>query len=180
MLGIVAFTAVLGLWQGFVTSALSAVGVIGGAVLGARVAPHLLSDGAESPYTPLVALAGAAAGAILFEIFGSSIGSAIRRRLPDGPVRTVDSVGGLAVGAVAGLALVWVAGAVALQIPGQDDLRRQVQQSSVLRELNDLVPPRRALRALARVDPFPSINGPEPPVCTSSRRSAGRSACSSC
>ena len=163
MLGVVAFTALLGLWQGFVTSSLSAVGVIGGAMVGSRVAPHLLSDGAESAYTPLVALAGAAVGAILFEIFGSSIGSAIRGRLPVGPIRTVDSVGGVAVGAIAGLALVWVAGAVALQIPGQPDLRRQVQESSVLRELNELVPPRRALRVLARVDPFPSINGPPPP-----------------
>jgi S1-C subfamily serine protease len=33
----------------------------------------------------------------------------------------------------------------------------------VLQQLNELVPPRRALRALARVDPFPSIAGPAPP-----------------
>ncbi len=164
VLGVVAFTALLGLWQGFVTSALSAAGVVVGGLLGARIAPHLLSDGAESPYTPLIALAGAAAGAILLEIFGSSIGSAIRSRLPAGPVRTVDSVAGLGAGAVAGLALVWIAGAVALQIPGQSDLRREVQASTLLRELNELVPPRRALRVLARVDPFPSIAGPAPPA----------------
>jgi len=66
VLGIVAVTAVLGLWQGLVISALSAVGVIVGGVIGARVAPHLLPDGAESPYTPLVGLLGAAGFAILF------------------------------------------------------------------------------------------------------------------
>jgi S1-C subfamily serine protease len=54
--------------------------------------------------------------------------------------------------------------AVALQLPVQQDLRREVQRSAVLRKLNDLVPPRSALRALARVDPFPSITGPVPPV----------------
>jgi len=164
VLGIVAVTAVLGLWQGLVISALSAVGVIVGGVIGARVAPHLLPDGAESPYTPLVGLLGAAGFAILFEIFGSSLGVAIRRRLPVGPLRTADSAGGFAFGAVAGLALVWIAAAVALQLPGQRELRQEVQSSAVLSELNELVPPRRALRALARVDPFPSIAGPAPPV----------------
>lgn len=164
VLAIVAVTAVLGLWQGLVISALSAVGVIVGGVIGARVAPHLLPDGAESPYTPLVALLGAAGFAILFEIFGSSVGVAIRRRLPVGPLRTADSAGGFVFGAVAGLALVWIAAAVALQLPGQRELRQEVQSSAVLSELNELVPPRRALRALARVDPFPSIAGPAPPV----------------
>jgi S1-C subfamily serine protease len=163
VLGVVAITALLGLWQGFVISALSAVGVIGGGFLGARAAPHLLPEGAESPYTPLVALVGAAGFAVLFEIFGSSVGMAIRRRLPEGPIKTADSAGGFALGALAGLALVWIAAAVALQLPGQIDLRREVQRSAVLRELNELVPPRRALRALARVDPFPSITGPSPP-----------------
>jgi S1-C subfamily serine protease len=164
VLGIVAFTALLGLWQGFVISALSAVGVIAGGFIGARVAPHFLSDGAESPYTPLVALAGAVGFALLFELVGSSIGAVIRRRLPKGWLRTADSTGGLAFGALAGLALVWIAAAVALQLPGQRELRREVQQSAVLRELNQVVPPQRALRALARVDPFPSIAGPLPPV----------------
>ena len=163
VLGVVTFTALLGLWQGFVIGALSAAGVIAGGFVGARIAPHLLPDGPHSPYTPVVALAGAAAGAILFEVVGSSVGTAIRRRLPPGPLRTVDSVGGFAFGALAGLALVWILAAVALQLPGQRDLRREVQQSRVLRELNDIVPPQRALRALARVDPFPEIAGPAPP-----------------
>jgi S1-C subfamily serine protease len=164
VLGVVAFTALLGLWQGFTISLLSAAGVIAGGFIGARVAPHLLPEGAESPYTPLVALAGAAGFAILFEILGSSIGVAIRRRLSPGPLRTADSVGGLAFGALAGLALVWIVGAVALQLPGQQELRQEVQRSALLRELNELVPPQRALRALARVDPFPSITGPAPPA----------------
>jgi S1-C subfamily serine protease len=164
VLGIVAFTALLGLWQGFTISLLSAAGVIVGGFVGARVAPHLLSDGAQSPYTPLVALVGAAGFAVLFEIFGSSIGLALRRRLPTGPLRKADSVGGFAFGALAGLALVWIVAAVALQLPGQRELRHEVQRSAVLRELNELVPPQRALRVLARVDPFPSIAGPAPPV----------------
>lgn len=170
VLGVVAFTALLGLWQGFVIGALSAAGVILGGFVGARIAPHLLPEGAHSPYTPLIALAGAAAGAILFEIVGSSVGGAIRRRLPPGPFRTADSAGGFAFGALAGLALVWILSAVALQLPGRADLRREVQQSRVLRQLNEIVPPQRALRALARVDPFPEIAGPAPPVSPADSR----------
>lgn len=164
VLGVVAFTALLGLWQGFTISLLSAAGVIVGAFVGARIAPHLLPDGSASPYTPLVALVGAAGFAVLLEIFGSSIGFALRRRLPKGPLRTADSAGGFAFGALAGLALVWIVAAIALQLPGQGDLRREVQRSAVLRELNELVPPQRALRVLSRVDPFPEIAGPAPPV----------------
>ena len=163
VLGVVAVTALLGLWQGFTISLLSAAGVAAGGFIGARLAPHLLPDGAQSPYTPLMALVGAAGFAVLFEIFGSSIGFALRRRLPAGPLRTADSVGGFAFGGLAGLALVWLVAAVALQLPGQLELRKEVQRSSVLRELNELVSPQRALRALARVDPFPSIAGPLPP-----------------
>jgi S1-C subfamily serine protease len=163
VLAVIVLTALLGVWQGFTIGVLSALGMIAGALIGARLAPHLLPDGAESPYTPLVALAGAAGFAILFELLGSTAGAAVRRRLPEA-LRTVDSVGGLAFGALGGLVLVWLIAAVALQLPGQEDLRREVQRSAVLRKLNELVPPRSALRALARVDPFPSITGPVPPV----------------
>lgn len=163
VLAVIVLTALLGLWQGFTIGVLSVLGLIAGAVIGARVAPHLLPGGAESPYTPLVALAGAAGFAILFELLGSTAGAAVRRRLPEA-LRRVDSAGGLAFGVLAGLVLVWLMAAVALQLPGQQDLRREVQRSAVLRKLNDLVPPRSALRALARVDPFPSITGPVPPV----------------
>jgi len=164
ILAVGAGTALRGLMQGLTLSGLSAAGVIVGALIGARVAPHLLPDGSESPYTPLVALLGAAAAAILLEVVASSVGLAIKRRLRAGPLRLVDSVGGLAFGALVGLVVIWILAAVALQLPGRLELRRDVQRSAVIRELNDVLPPRRVLRALARVDPFPSIAGPAPAV----------------
>jgi S1-C subfamily serine protease len=164
ILAVVAGTALLGLWQGFTLSLLSAAGVIAGALLGARLAPHLLPDGSESPYTPIVALVGAAVAAVLLELVGSSVGVAIKRRLRESPLRLVDTIGGFAFGGVVGLVVVWILAAIALQLPGQLELRRDVQRSAVIRELNDVVPPRRVLRALARVDPFPSISGPAPGV----------------
>jgi len=143
---------------------LSAAGVIFGALVGARLAPHLLPDGSQSPYTPLVALLGAAAMAVLLELVGSSVGFAVKRRLRASPLRLLDSLGGLAFGCLFGLVLVWILAVVVQQLPGQLELRRDVQRSAVIRELNDVVPPRRVLRALARVDPFPSIAGPAPTV----------------
>jgi S1-C subfamily serine protease len=80
------------------------------------------------------------------------------------PLRVLDSVGGLVLGAASGAAIVWVAGAVALHVPGQMQLREEVQRSRILGELNERVPPSRLLDAIARVDPFGAILGPEPRV----------------
>jgi S1-C subfamily serine protease len=76
----------------------------------------------------------------------------------------MDSVGGVVAGALIGLGVVWVLGAMALQLPGQTQLRRAVQRSVVLQRLNSIVPPRTLLNALARIDPFPGLAGPPVPT----------------
>ncbi|MHB8643525.1 MAG: MarP family serine protease [Gaiellaceae bacterium] len=159
----VAVTSLLGLKKGLLASALSLAGIVVGAVVGARLAPHLLSGGSNSPYTPLAGLAGAAVGAVLLESVGTLAGRTLRTALPLPPLRTLDSLGGLVLGAGAGLALVWVVGASALLVPGQTSLRRAAQQSLVLRHLYNIVPPAKFMKLLARVDPFPSIAGPASP-----------------
>ena len=84
----------------------------------------------------------------------------LRARVRLAPLRALDSIGGLALGGATALAIVWVLGAVALQVPGQTELRREAQRSLILRRLNDVVSPRELLNALARVDPFQRITGP--------------------
>jgi uncharacterized membrane protein required for colicin V production len=163
-LAFVALTAFIGWKKGLLASALSLAGIVLGAWLGSRIAPELLQGGRKSPYTPLAALAGAAVGAILFETLGTLAGSALRSRLRRPRVTTFDSAGGLVLGSVAGLAVVWVAGAVALMLPGQTDLRQGAQASALLRRLNAVVPPSEVLNALARIDPFRAIAGPAAPV----------------
>ena len=50
---------------------------------------------------------------------------------------------------------------MALQTPGMRNLRAEVQRSEILQALNDTLPPSGpVLRALARFDPLPSIDGP--------------------
>ena len=159
-LGFVGLMALYGLRRGLVASALSAAAIVGGAVLGARIAPHLLAHGSRSPYTPLAALAGAIVLAILLESVASFAGSAARSSLRVTPLGPLDSLGGMVLGAFGGLAIVWVAGAVALLLPGQTQLRRSAQQSLLIRRLDSFATPRRLLDALARVDPLPSVIGP--------------------
>ncbi|MFL6014723.1 MAG: MarP family serine protease [Gaiellaceae bacterium] len=163
-LAFVTLTALLGLKKGLIASALSVTGIVVGAIVGARLAPQLLTGGSNSPYTPLAGLAGAAFGAVLFETAGAFLGGMARGALPLPPLRALDSAGGFVLGAAAGLALVWVVGASALLIPGQKDLRRAAQQSLVLQRLYSALPPSSVMKILARVDPFPSIAGPLAPV----------------
>jgi uncharacterized membrane protein required for colicin V production len=164
VLGFVALTAFIGWKKGLLASALSVAGIVLGAWLGSRLAPSLLQGGRSSPYTPLAALAGAAVGAILLETLGTLAGTSLRSRIRKPRLTTIDSAGGLALGAFAGLAIVWVLGAVALLLPGQADLRHGAQQSALLRRLNEVVSPEKVLNALARIDPFPAITGPAAPV----------------
>ena len=113
-----------------------------GAVVGARLAPHFLQEGTHSRYTGLVGLGGAIAGVAVFQLLAALLAGTIRgglRFLP--PLRLLDSLGGAAVGAVWGLALAWVIGAVALQIPGEPKVRREVRQSNVLQRLDQVAPP---------------------------------------
>src|SRR2546423_14983221 len=58
-LAIAGLGALSGLRRGLVATALSFGGLIAGALVGARVAPHLLHGGGGSPDTPLARLGGA-------------------------------------------------------------------------------------------------------------------------
>jgi S1-C subfamily serine protease len=162
-LGLVLLAALGGAVQGLVWSGLSLAGLLAGAFVGGRLAPVLLTNGSSSRYAPVVALVAAVALAVAFEVVGSTIGGVIRSRERARSVRTLDSAGGVLAGALIGLAIVWVLGVMALQLPGQADLRQAVQRSYVLQRLNEIVPPRSLLNALARIDPFPTFAGPPVP-----------------
>jgi S1-C subfamily serine protease len=170
---IVAFTVLLafyGYLQGFIVGALSLVGFAIGAVVGTRLGPALLPHGSESPYAPLFGLAGALlAGGVLASGF-EGIGSRVRRGLRIPGFGVVDGLLGAVLTACVALGIAWIGGAVALQVPGAAGLRAEVRDSAILRRLNDALPPSGPiLHALARVDPLPSLRGPEAEVKPPSR-----------
>ena len=146
VVGFAALTALAGLRRGLIRTVLSLAGLAAGAVVGARVAPHLLHH-AASHYAALVGLGGALTGAVLLQAVASIIGGFLRGGLRFAPpLRLLDSLGGLVAGAAWGLALAWVAGAVAVQIPGHHRWALDVRGSQVLRRLDKIAPPRDVLR----------------------------------
>jgi uncharacterized membrane protein required for colicin V production len=152
LLAFVALTALAGLRTGLVGTVLSLAGLLVGAIAGARLAPGLVAGGVRAEYAALLALGGAIVGGLLLRAAAGLAGSFVRgglRFLP--PLRMLDSIGGLAVGALWGLALVWVAGVVALELPRDARVRHEVTQSKVLQRLNELAPPPDLLRLDARV-----------------------------
>jgi S1-C subfamily serine protease len=166
---ILAFTFALALWgyrQGLIVGALTLVGFAAGAFVGSRVGPLLLSKGADSPYAPLCGALGALLAGAVMAVTLESFALGLRERLLRRPfLRTADGAGGAALIASVALGLAWVFGAVLLHAPSTERLRADIQQSLILRSLNDVLPPTGPLlNALDRVDPAPIVLGPAAPV----------------
>ena len=159
VIAVVAVSGLYGISTGFLRGAFSLAGFAFGAYLGARLAPLILSDG--SPYVPVVALGGAVLCGMLMRGAAALLAGALRTSIGVIPgMRLLDRFAGLLLGLVAGVFLCWAIGAVLLYLPGETDLRRSVQRSAILSEINDVVPPERFLEELERVDPIGVFLGP--------------------
>ena len=145
VIAVVAVAGLYGISTGFLRGAFSLAGFAFGAYLGARLAPLILSDG--SPYVPVVALGGAILLGTLMRGLAGMLAGVLRTSIGVIPgMRLLDRFAGLVLGLVAGVFLCWAIGAVLLYLPGETDLRRSVQRSAILSEINDVVPARAAAR----------------------------------
>jgi len=159
VIGVLVLSGLYGLTRGLVRGALSLAGFALGAYLGARIAPTLLDDG--SPYAPLIALGAAVTAGSLLSSLAGILGMTLRASMGAIPgLRTLDSLAGGLLGLVAGVFLSWTVGAVLLYLPGQSELRRAVQESTILSRINEEFPPERLLETLERVDPLGVVVGP--------------------
>jgi S1-C subfamily serine protease len=166
---ILAFTIALALWgyrQGLIVGALTLFGFALGALVGSRIGPLLLTKGADSPYAPLCGALGALLAGALMAVTVESFALGLRERVVRRPfLHRADGAGGAALIASVALGLAWVFGAVLLHAPSTAQLRADIQQSLILRSLNDVLPPTGPLlNALDRVDPAPTVLGPAAPV----------------
>jgi S1-C subfamily serine protease len=165
---IVAFAVILALFgsrQGFIVGALSFGGFAGGAFLGTRLGPVLLPKGSSSPYAPAFGLLGALLGGAILASGLEGLGFKLRRTLLVPGLGLLDGFLGALLGGALALGIVWITAAVAGQTPGEGPLRADIQRSTILRNLNAVLPPSGPiLNALARLDPLPSITGPAPDV----------------
>ncbi len=184
---IVAFCVLLafyGFLQGFIVGALSLAGFAVGAFLGTRIGPLLLPHGSQSPYSPLFGLLGALLAGGVMATGLEGVGFRARRRLRLPGLQTVDGMLGALLTACVGLGIAWIVGAVVVQSTNSVSLRQNIQQSVILRDLDQLLPPSGPiLNALSHFDPLPQIHGPAasvpPPtsgiLSTSGVRQAGSS-----
>jgi S1-C subfamily serine protease len=174
IVGVVVLLALFGWAQGFVAGALALVGFAVGAWLGTKLGPLVLEDGRRSPWAPAFGLVGALLAGMVFALGFEGVGSRLRVFIR-GPFAAIDGMAGAALTACVGLGIAWVLGALALANGGE--ARREVQRSAILQKLNALMPPSSGLiEALARLDPFPRIDGPEarvPPPRAGIARAAG-------
>lgn len=169
LLGALVLAALGGSTQGFLSASLSFAGFAGGALLGARLGPLILPDGADNLNAPVAALFGAVLLGVLLGAILQQIGNRLRgglRRPGRGAVRQTVRVIDAGLGAAFTMALVvmavWLTSAVALQTPGVPaDWRSEIRHSSLLREIRRTLPPADdALAVLAQFDPLPGFEGP--------------------
>ena len=166
---IVAFVAVLAVWgfrQGLIVGVLGLGGLVIGVILGSRAAPLLLEGGSGSPYAPLFALLGGLLGGSLALGIAVSVGDGVRSAAVRGPLgRILDGAGGAILIAAVGVALVWIAGAAYLYSAAPGPLRDEVRGSTLLAEVNGVLPPSGPLiEALYKIDPFPRVAASPGPV----------------
>jgi S1-C subfamily serine protease len=108
-----------------------------------------------------VALGAAILGGVLLQTFAGILGGTLRAGMTAVPgLRSVDSVAGAVLGVLAGILICWAVGAVLLYLPGQSELRKSVQESTILSRINEEFPPERLLETLERVDPIGVVVGP--------------------
>lgn len=161
IIGFALVFALVGFARGFFVGALSLAGFVAGAYLGTRFGPQLLEDGNRSPYAPLFGLFGVIIGGTLASALAEGVAGRLRAGIRASPLGAIDGLLGGALAITLALAFAWVVGVVIVQTPGVGDLRRTVQRSTIFERLNDALPSDTLLKALARFDPFPRIDGPE-------------------
>jgi S1-C subfamily serine protease len=153
-----------GFARGFIVGAMALVGFVGGALIGSRIAPLLLSGGAHSPYEALFSLGGAVIlGGLLASIF-EGVARRVRRFIWLPGLRIVDGLLGAILTACIGLGMAWITGAVLLQTSSELSLpasvRHSIASSLILRNLNKVLPPSGPiLNALGRIDPLGNVTG---------------------
>jgi S1-C subfamily serine protease len=141
LLVLIALFAISGYRQGFVVGLLSFVGFVGGGVLGVVIAPPLVKSVVEGQaQQALLAIVVAFLAATFGQLIASSAGAVLRNRVTGDNARAVDAAGGAIVSVLSLLLVVWFIGLVLLNPTNYVWLNRQVNESAVLKGVNDAMP----------------------------------------
>jgi S1-C subfamily serine protease len=154
--------AVSGYRQGFIVGALSFVGFVGGAVLGAEFGPsisHVIVGGQTQQAVIAVVLL--VSFAILGQFIASSIGAAVKQSVTSPSSNVLDSIGGSVVSVLSMLLIAWAIGSV-LTASSFPVVVGQVNDSAVLSTMDKVMPPKAKtmfsdFRRLLSSGPFPQV-----------------------
>lgn len=145
--------AALGGWRlGFLARVVSWVGLALGLMVAARFLPAAVRTFEGPDPTAKLAIAGGVllGGAFLGQGLGLLAGSSLRRFVPLGPLRIVDSAVGACVGVLGVLVMMWLLLPAIADVPGT--VAREARSSSIARFLDHKLPaPPDTLKALRRV-----------------------------
>jgi S1-C subfamily serine protease len=162
LLVLAAAFAFSGYRQGFVVGALSFVGFVGGAVLGAEFGPGISRAvvGGQTAQD-VVAVILLVTGAIVGQFIASSIGAYVRQSMTSPSSTTLDSIGGSAVSVLSMLLIAWAIGSV-LTASSFPVVVQQVDNSFVLSTMDKIMPPQARtmfseFRQLLSTGPFPQV-----------------------
>ncbi len=130
-------------WSGFrrglISSSFALVGAVGGAVVGIRVAPLVMSHVADGAAKVALGVAGVIVGVGIGEIAGATVGRALAQRVTWRPAKAVDHGLGLIGHTVAILIVTWML-AVPLASAPLPWLASAVRSSSVLTGVDKVMP----------------------------------------
>ena len=173
LIALFVFLGVLrGARTGLLAGVFSLVGVVLGASLGSRVAPYLLPEEENPLFGAGITLVSILAFAALGEVAARAAGGALRNRLSSPASETLDGLGGAALGLLLSLVLVWAIGVFAFQSPPLAGVHPALEESRVLRLLDERMPSELLTRAVAELNPLPQIRGPEADVAAPDGRLA--------
>ena len=144
--------AVGGYRLGFVARALSWLGLGLGILLAARFLPAAIRifEGPEPTSKLLIAAVVLVGGAFAGQGLGLVLGSSLRRYVPHGPLRAVDSGVGAGVGVLGVLVSVWMLLPSIAEVPGT--LSQQARNSAIARAIDSGLPsPPDTLQSLRRL-----------------------------
>jgi S1-C subfamily serine protease len=154
--------AVSGYRQGFIVGALSFIGFVGGAVLGAEFGPAISRAivGGQTQQA-VVAVVLLVSAAILGQFIASSIGSAVKKSVTSPSSNVLDSIGGSLVSVLSMLLIAWAIGSV-LTASSFPVVVGQVDNSVVLSTIDKTMPSKAKtmfsdFRQLLSSGPFPQV-----------------------
>ncbi|AYJ47090.1 acid resistance serine protease MarP [Rhodococcus sp. P1Y] len=139
VVGVALLAASSGWRQGAVASAMAFLGVVLGAVAGILIAPHVLEHVDGSRLRVFVGIGLIVVLVIVGEVSGMVLGRALRSGMHSRGARSVDSVVGAGLQAVAVLAAAWLL-AIPLTSSSQPDVASAVRGSKVLGKVDEAAP----------------------------------------